>query len=195
MKRRQSLLGLGISFALFGISSFPTVSQLEQLNFNKQIDQTQKVPLETQPDPAIERAIRQKYTLYSQATYYYNRVDLNGDGQPEAIVNVIDGGLTGTSGFLTIIAQKIGQEYRLLEDIQGTGIPLIVTNQKSNGWNDLIMRPGHRSYEGRYYLMKFNGKTYRSDPTEGILLDTKAKMIGKSYFHNTPSASGFVINP
>lgn len=194
MKKQEFLPFIGINVAIFGIFSFPAVSQMEDLNFRKQINQTQNIPLEIQRDIAIERAIRREFADFGEAEYYYNRVDLNGDGQPEAIVYFRSTQYCGSGGCSHLIFQKTGEEYRLVSNIF-LSANLIVTNQKSNGWSDLIISPGHITLQDLHYLIKFNGKTYPSDPTEGILIGRKAKMIGKSYFNDLLSNPGFVLKP
>ena len=59
--------------------------------------------------------------------YYYNRVDLDDDGTPEAIVYLVGSYTCGTGGCTAVIFTPTGQDYRLvsrlsLVQVAGKGV-------------------------------------------------------------------------
>lgn len=109
--------------------------------------QVQFLPAASQPLPALETAMRQAFPDYvSQArtdpkyvaTYYYSLIDLNGDGKAEAIVYPLGPYFCGSGGCTLMIFQPVKSGYRLIGQLPVSRSPVIVTNQKTNGWQDLI---------------------------------------------------------
>jgi uncharacterized protein YecT (DUF1311 family) len=173
-----------------------------------QIDRTQSIFSETVRDVELERAILQANTSYdsrsieifgSHARYFYNKIDLNGDNNPEILVHVIGPTFCGTGGCTTLIFKSVGQNYQLVSTITVSRLPIIVTNQKTNGWNDLILnaRGGGRGPAGNsgLYLVRFNGRTYPEIPDRGIKLSQDFTITGKDLFNTNRGTDGIVLQP
>jgi hypothetical protein len=97
--------------------------------------------------------------------YYYNRVDLNGDGQPELIVYLFGSTWCGSAGCAALIFQSIKSEYKLVTQISGVENPVIVSRHRTNNWNDLIAHVrwgevGEHTLRDYYAVLRFDGKTY-----------------------------------
>lgn len=155
-----------------------------------QISQIQPISSETRPNAAIEQAIVKRFSLRKQAQYYYNLVDLNGDGQPEAIVllNALD--YCGSNGCSVLILKKTEEQYTLVSEIRATSKPVIVTNQKTNGWYDLVALDNRDRY-----LLKFNGKSYPNSLTAGTKLSQNASFAGQALFVDGFEDPGIVLLP
>lgn len=173
-----------------------------------QINRTQSILSETVRDVELEKAILQANTYYdsksieifgSHARYYYNKIDLNGDNKAEVLVHVVGPTFCGTGGCTTLIFKSVGQNYQLVSEITVSRLPIIVTNQKTNGWNDLILnaRGGGRGPAGNsgHYLVRFNGRTYPEAPDRGIKLNQDFTITGKDLFNTNRSTDGLVIQP
>jgi hypothetical protein len=115
---------------------------------------------------AIQRSLADSTNDTENSVYYYNRVDLNGDGKPEVLVYLFGGSLCGTGGCVLIVFRTQGGEYRPVSEIALAQNPIIVSERRTHGWNDLIMKVAGGGVRQRYYaVLHFNGKTYPENPT------------------------------
>jgi hypothetical protein len=162
----------------------------------------QRIMSETSPDPEIERAIvrvmgDQVTRQDGEVRYYYNRVDLNGDGSFEAIVHLVGPSICGTGGCSTLILQPARSGYRLVSMITVTRTPIIVSQKRTKGWSDLIVYvTGGGITRGYYVALRFNGRTYPDNPTVLLALGPRAAIRGKAYLADEVStATGIVLRP
>jgi hypothetical protein len=156
------------------------------------------LPSETSPDPEIEKAILQ--ALGDEATaggagrevrYYYNRVDLNADGNLEAIVHLVGPSICGTGGCNTLILQPARNGYRLVSTIELTRTPIIVSQQRTKGWSDLLVYvSGGGITRGHYVTLRFDGRTYPDNPTVQPALAPGTRITGKAYVSDEVSPVG-----
>jgi hypothetical protein len=166
-------------------SSFESNTQAQALSDSLQdtedikIGEIQYLLSETEPNPQLEQAILQTMPDYAEqvepddySRYYYNFVDINGDKQPEAIVYLVGKYNCGSGGCKTLIFTQDGQDYRLVTEMTVSPSPILVTNQRTNGWNDIvspyskIVRQGDDYTDKLYYArMQFDGQTYPSNPS------------------------------
>lgn len=96
----------------------------------------EQVMAETEPNPALENAIINYYEIpaeyRSQTKYYYNYVDLNGDGTDEILAVVMGPYTSGTGGdaMLWVIPNAdmaVAQSFTLINT------PIVVTHEALNG--------------------------------------------------------------
>lgn len=93
--------------------------------------------------------------------YYYNFVDLNGDGKPEALVYLFGPSICGTGGCLAEVYSSGKRRFELVSDIELARNPIIVSQHATRGWRDLIMFTFGGSTEPGYYaVLRFNGRRY-----------------------------------
>ncbi|HEX8651528.1 MAG TPA: hypothetical protein VF708_11870 [Pyrinomonadaceae bacterium] len=163
----------------------------------KRLRGVQYVNAETAPDAALERAILKTIPDYKpessadEVGYYYNRVDLNGDGKPEVIAHITGRYVCGTGGCDTLIFQPAKGGYRLVSTITLSRTPVIVSPTKTRGWNDLIMYVvGGGITRGYYVTLRFNGRTYPEDPTDLPQMNSRARISGKAYIANEDMSAG-----
>lgn len=83
--------------------------------------------------------------------------DLNGDGNKEIFVGLSGPYFCGSGGCSMMLLTNKGDAITYFSV---TNYPVAVGNTKTNNWNDLILMSS-----GKYHLMKFNGKTYPSNPS------------------------------
>jgi hypothetical protein len=105
-------------------------------------------------NPALEKAFLDalEYDPGDDGRYYYNKVDLNGDGKPEILVLVVGRMLCGSCGCPLFVMTKQGNRYVVVSEIICSNTPVIVSDKRTNGWNDLILR--QRSHAGIQCLVQ-----------------------------------------
>jgi hypothetical protein len=159
------------------------------------------IPSETSPDPELEKAILQTLSdadfSGGEIRYYYNRVDLNADGNFEAIVHLVGPAICGTGGCNTLILQPARNGYRVVSTIGLTRTPVIVSTQRTRGWSDLVVYvSGGGITRGYYVALRFDGRTYPDNPTVQPALGARTRITGKAYVSNEVSpTNGIVLQP
>ncbi|CAK6694420.1 hypothetical protein VB734_01650 [Synechococcus sp. BA-124 BA4] len=99
--------------------------------------------------------------------YAYNRIDLNGDRRDELVATVIGPYTCGTGGCNAYVFQSGPQNsvLRLVSRMSLFKPPLVVSDQRHNGWRDLISRVRIDAGHGYYARLPFNGRGYPSNPS------------------------------
>ncbi|HEX8557436.1 MAG TPA: hypothetical protein VF668_05015 [Pyrinomonadaceae bacterium] len=152
---------------------------------------TAEVKSETERDARLEAAIRDAdgdgRDDYANAgelwtNYYYNRVDLNGDGRPEALVYLFGAYTCGSGGCNTLVfRQTEAGDYKLVAEISLTHNPVVVSERRTNGWKDLIFMVSGGGERARHAVLRFDGRTYPNNPTTAPAAPLKAPARGKAY--------------
>jgi hypothetical protein len=123
---------------------------------------------QSQPDSALVAAIRETYSDqdYGDVRYFLNWFDLNGDGEPEAIVYVVGPRVCGSGGCDTHIFARREGGYNLVSTISLTRPLIIASQRRAHGWNNLIVFvAGGGVLSGYYAELQFDGRTYPENPT------------------------------
>ena len=108
-----------------------------------------EVPFQTEPDPAIEAAILAASPDYTQeavesmgetgrARYLYSRVDLNGDDRDEVLAYPLGSIFCGTGGCNLLLFTETEGGLSLVNDFPISRTPVVVSPEKTEGWNDLF---------------------------------------------------------
>lgn len=154
------------------------LNQLEENNNNKNdlntiqiTDKIKGINSETEKITELEESIKQKMNIseefISSTRYYYNYYDLDNDNIDEVIVQVISPYTSGTSGDTVLIFKKQYDEYTLIQKFSQIKNPIIISYNKSNGWNDIITQKPESGSKKKYILMRYNGESYST------LIDSK----------------------
>lgn len=124
---------------------------------------------ETEKDIKLEEAIRKVYDIKPDeeinSRYYYNKVDLNGDDKPETFVYLVGLYFSGSGGSSAVIFESNENEYNLISKFTVVNNPIVISENKTNGWNDIIMDVSGGGAESFYAQMKFDGNKYPSNPS------------------------------
>ena len=163
---------------------------------------TRRVKSERVRDKKLEEAIRRTFPEYpkmpaGEIDYYYNWVDLDGDGKPEVLVFLFGPEVCGTGGCGALVFKSTTGGYRVAGDIVLARNPIIVSEHKTHGWHDLIMfvvgggiRPGH------YSVVRFDGKQYPENPSDDPARPLTFRQRGTAYLVGSPViGSGIVLVP
>lgn len=129
-----------------------------------------KVVFEKKRDTRLEAAIIRSTGVNEvddkSTRYYYNFVDLNGDRKSEVLVYIFGGYFCGTGGCDAYLFREAKQGYKLVTHFEPVRNPIIVSQNKTKGWNDLIFfNRGGGIIPGYYSICRFNGKSYCENPT------------------------------
>jgi len=189
--------------ATFVFQAFQAMAAAKPLQGRNRLRGVRYIPSETSPDPEIEKAILQALRgeggggSDEEIRYYYNRVDLNGDGNFEAIVHLVGPSICGTGGCNTLILQPARNGYRVVSTIGLTRTPVIVSQQRTRGWSDLVVYvSGGGITRGYYVALRFDGRAYPDNPTVQPALGARTRITGKAYLSNEVSpASGIALRP
>src|SRR5579864_4391303 len=92
--------------------------------------------------------------------------DLDGDGQPEAVVHFVNQEWCGSGGCNTLILKPSGGSWRVVTNITITRPPIRVLSRSSHGWHNLaVWVQGGGIQPGYEAELRFDGKTYPRNPT------------------------------
>jgi hypothetical protein len=97
--------------------------------------------------------------------YSVAKVDLDGDGVPEALV-YLSGEACGTGGCDLEILRRHGAGWRLVTEVSLVKLPIRVLATKSHGWRDLgVQVSGGGIIVGYEAILRSDGRTYPENPT------------------------------
>jgi len=119
----------------------------------------------------------------SAPKYQYSLIDLNGDGQDDAIVLITDDEYCGSGGCNLNIYRGTRKEFKFVSNSTISKPPIRLLNNLSHGWKSIIVFSGGTGN----VVLKFNGKKYPLNPsmqpkaTEDQL--KSSKMLIESYTH------------
>ncbi|KGP71300.1 hypothetical protein [Pontibacillus yanchengensis] len=150
---------------------------------------------ETKRDEDIEKAFSEVYDVKpgDNVRYYYNRIDLNDDHNPETFVFLVGPNVCGTGGCSALILQKVDKQYNVISKFSLVRNPIIIREKMTNGWNNILMYVAGGGAEPSYREIVFDGETYPSNPSVqpkiedekiqglGIINDDIAKSKGITY--------------
>ena len=130
-----------------------------------------EAPFLATPDAALEAAVLAASPAYTHkvvtaagesepARYIHGRADLNGDGREEVFVFVMGSIFCGTGGCNLLLFGEDQGGYTLIKDFPISRPPVIVSPNRTNGWNDLIRVESGGGAEPTYVRHTFDGRTY-----------------------------------
>ncbi|MCB9991134.1 MAG: hypothetical protein H6867_07110 [Rhodospirillales bacterium] len=99
--------------------------------------------------------------------YEFTRIDLNGDGRREGIVLMKSPHQywCGFNGCSMVVFQAHNDHFELKSEIAPVRGPLMVSDKKTNGWNDIVVRvSGRMNLDTKDVALQFNGNTYPTQP-------------------------------
>lgn len=89
--------------------------------------------------------------------FIFFEYDLNGDQSKEILVGLTGPYFCGSGGCTQYILNTKGE---VLSKFTVSDYPVVIAPEKTNGWSDLYILSG-----GDYRVVKFDGKTYPSNPS------------------------------
>ncbi len=112
---------------------------------------------ENQLAKAVERYRLNK--KQKKSPYRSVGVDLNGDGKAEILALLEGEDWCASTGCTLAIFEKGNHGYRPVATIRRVWGPVIITNERRNGWSDLVVDTGKRSL-GQRVRLRFGSRGY-----------------------------------
>jgi len=130
----------------------------------------------------LEKAIIDVFNLdqtVDSVRYYYNNIDLNDDRKEEIFVYLVGSYVCGTGGCSSAIFEKSNRRYVLLSRFSLVNNPVLISNNKTNGYKNIIMYVAGGGIKIFYAILQYNGTTYPSNPSVQSKVKPGAKLSGK----------------
>ena len=153
------------------------------------------VAFETQPDAELEAALLAASPGYtrdavnlggSEARYAYGRVDLNGDGTEEVLALLMGSSFCGTGGCNLLLLRTAEDGYSVINTFPISRLPIIVSDQKTAGWSDLLRPEYGEGLERSYVKHVFDGSRYvQAERLSGELTPEGTWLLAGDYSYET----------
>ncbi|MFC5701479.1 hypothetical protein ACFPVX_09285 [Cohnella faecalis] len=139
---------------------------------------------ERERDPLLEEAIAGAFGLQrgkGEVRYYYNRIDLNGDGVPETFVLLTGAEVCGSGGCSAAVfqpGQRSEDGYVLHSRFTLVRSPIIVSNETTNGYHDILAEVSGGGQASAWHRLRFDGTSYPSNPSVEPIVADGTKVFG-----------------
>ena len=145
-------------------------------------------------DIGVENAILKAYDLkrgVDSVYYSYTKIDLNNDSIPEYFVYAYGPMISGSGGSSALILTNDYQEISRFTLVQ---TPIIINNHRTKNWRDIIMNVSGGGITPTNVVIKFDGKSYPSNPSLQPALGPHDYIDGiKIFTENMSKNQGFKI--
>ncbi len=152
----------------------------EKIDFTK----VEYISAETQRNENLENTIINYLNYNGKLVYYYNNIDLNGDNKDEIFVYLLGQLVSGSGGTTSLIIE--GENYEVISEFTLVQNPIIISKDKTNGWNDIIMQVTDGA-QSSYVKLEFDGVKYPSNPSIATELDEYEVIKGVAIISNPVS--------
>lgn len=152
----------------------------ELKNINYDFSKIDFIESEYKSNYKLERAVEKEYLLipkYDKFNYLYNKVNLKGFTKHEILVYLEGPKFCSENGGTLLVINEKNSEYIINSKIVGVIPPVIVCDNKNNGYNDLIIKIINKGNE-EFRILKYNGNSYPIDPLKGEKLRRGIKISG-----------------
>lgn len=149
------------------------------------------------PDPALEQVLR--HHLFPAGSkpevcqrlgavrYAYNRVDLDGDRQPETLVALLGPQTCGPQGCPVLLLKEFGRRITPMQTIWGFRSSLVVSDSRSQGWRDLLFAEPRSPEGGPPRRLSHDGSGYVNRPEDSTRQGWSQPMAGMAALVIKPS--------
>ncbi|ARI75694.1 tetratricopeptide repeat protein [Halobacillus mangrovi] len=152
---------------------------------------------ETERDVRLEEALKKEFQLPpgEKIRYFYNKIDLNNDGNPEVFVYLVGSYVCGTGGCSGAIFNQKNGEYQLLSRFSLVRNPVIISSTKTNGYRDIILYVAGGGIESFFARLKFDGKSYPMNPSVQSKVEPGTKVEGVAIAADDLAKSQGIVIP
>jgi hypothetical protein len=176
-KRNCCMAGLIYVLFLFINNPFPVKAEQEA-----NLSEVTYLKSETKKDAALEKVFAKEFGLTKgtdSIRYYYNKIDLNNDQIPETFVYLVGPMVCGTGGCSGLLLEEKNGDYTVKSRFSLVRTPVIIQNETTNGWKNIVMYVAGGGIEPNYHQLNFDGENYPSNPSvQPIVKEDKIKGIG-----------------
>lgn len=150
------------------------------------------LPSETEKLPALEELIAKTWDIPEEdlggTQYYYNYVDLNGDGVDEIFAVAVGMYTSGTGGDSALIAAQIDGKLELNQTLTLVWTPVIISDQVTNGCKEIIVPSfDSASGESHYQVLTCTDGVY-TNVGDGTSVETLEGVAGTAIVYNDMTA-------
>ncbi|MBY8044135.1 hypothetical protein NI390_14075 [Vibrio fluvialis] len=114
----------------------------------------------------VDQALRRYFALHNTAPentqYRWLKYDLNGDSQPELLVQL---DWCGSGGCTLLVFQQQNQEWRFNSRITLVRTPFQLGKQNTHGWQDLMLPVSGGGAQAATHRLQYNGISYPVNPS------------------------------
>ena len=150
-------------------------------------DNIKSILSETASNSELEKALIDEFDLTDEQAketrYYYNYVDLNDDGKNEIFAEVVGPYTSGSGGNSAVIFKDNNGVLEEVDDFKFVRNPIIISSNKTNGWNDIICESSGEGTIKKYVVLKYDGEDY-SDVEESQTIDSIDDVSGSAIISN-----------
>lgn len=143
---------------------------------------------DAQPYPLLKDYIIKAFEIpeeyLSKTKYYYNYVDLNGDGQSEIFAVIMGPFTSGSGGSTAIIAYEFEGEIREVTKMTLIHTPIIISDNTTKGMKDIIVLRSGGGAETTYVKLTSTGEGHYTDVSSGQPLKTLVGIQGRAIIVN-----------
>lgn len=173
---------IGISLVGYVDQVYATNQMEDRTLQERDLSEITYLKSETKKDTALEDMFSKEFGLTKgtdSIRYYYNKIDLNNDQIPEIFVYLVGPTVCGTGGCSGLLLEEKNGEYTVKSRFSLVLTPVIIQNETTNGWKDIVMYVTGGGIEPGYHQLKFNGESYPSNPSvEPVVKEEKIKGMG-----------------
>ncbi|MEA4813940.1 MAG: hypothetical protein VB112_03390 [Oscillospiraceae bacterium] len=150
-------------------------------------------PSETAQNDELKQLIISTFAVpeeYVNDTYYfYNYVDLNGDGTDEIVASVVGPYVSGNGGDSGLIIFMEDGKMVVNKQLSLVHMPLIVSDETIGGWKMIIAPYSGGGEESAYHMLRINdeGEKYFNIP-DGDSIETLEGVTGTAILYNDAAA-------
>lgn len=118
--------------------------------------------------------------------FSFAEVNLDAKGPNQVIVYLMGGGWCGSGGCTTLILSRYNSSYRVITKVSVTRPPIRILESRSHGWLDIaVWVQGGGVIPGYECQLRFDGKSYPSNPTVPPAIAARAAMPGRIIINRT----------
>lgn len=150
---------------------------------------------ETEPNKIIETIVKDRFFKgvdeYSYS-YTYNYTDLNGDDYKDAVVLLVGMEFAGSGGSTALILKGVENGFAPLSTMTLVNAPIIISDEKTSDYKDIILNVSGGGAESSYNVMKFDGKAYPKNPSVAPLVEDGTVVSGQAIIANDDYYKNFI---
>lgn len=152
----------------------------KEIDFSNVTYEVSQLDRDVKLEDAITKTLKYDKETNGVIRYYYNKVDLNGDQKPETFVYLVGPYVSGSGGSTAMIFEDSEAGYKLVSRFSLVRNPIIVSDNMTEGWNNLIMPVSGGGIEPFYAQMKFDGNKYPGNPSVQPKIEEGTVVKGKA---------------
>ena len=134
------------------------------------------------PDDRLQETLVDYVAKYGNNLSFKTRktvfIDLNGDRIDDALVYLTGPEWCGTGGCTMLVFKGTPNGFTFVSDVALVTTRVLVSENRTNGWRDLVLISSGGGYPTKQVSLKFDGKKYPDNPSMQPALPKNQKLRG-----------------